>query len=256
MDYCTFYTDGSGGHDWCAPNGNSPHKFHTLAGIIMDPESDLKAKTKVNEILDRYIPEKTRETYLANKYELHFYEINAGKGIYRKIDRSIKKEIIYKTFELILKLKPIAIASTVNKKLEWSRWREKSFPPQHYVARSVIHKFSMHLNRRKKMGRIVHDDDKIQFKELLQKAMVEFRRNGIEIRGFNYQPRTDHLRNIINNVRFCPSYSSAGIQLADFVASAIWRKYERGDDEFYKMIEPLWEFDEEAGRTYKDSLIP
>jgi len=35
MDYCTLYVDGSGSHDWYRPHGNSPHKFHTLAGMIL-----------------------------------------------------------------------------------------------------------------------------------------------------------------------------------------------------------------------------
>lgn len=255
MDYCTFYTDGSGNYDWYPPNGHSPHKFHTLAGIILDPESDLKAKTSVDSILDHYIPKETRDMFPANKYELHFDEIKSGRSIYRKIDTSVRNEIIYKTFELILDLKPIAIASTVNKELEWNQWKQKSFPPQPYAMQSVIHKFSMHLNRRNRIGSVVYDEDKIQFNKLLQEQFLNFRRYGIEIRGFSYQPRTDRLPNILNNVNFCPSHLSAGIQLSDFIASAIWRNYERNDSEFYKMIDPLWEFDENAGKTYRDHVI-
>ena len=31
---------------------------------------------------------------------------------------------------------------------------------------------------------------------------------------------------------------SIGIQLADMVAGAVWRKFERGDDRWYKLVEP------------------
>ena len=98
-----------------------------------------------------------------------------------------------------------------------------------------------------------YDEDKIQFNLLLQKAIINFRKNGIEI---GPQPSSDKLKNILNNINFCPSHLSPGLQLADFAASAVWQKYERGNDEFYKIIEPLWEADQASQTTYRDSLIP
>ena len=37
---------------------------------------------------------------------------------------------------------------------------------------------------------------------------------------------------------FLPSDISVGIQLADMVAGAVWRKFEKNDDRCYKMLEP------------------
>ena len=87
MNYCTLYTDGSGSSDWFKPVGKSPHKFHTLAELIIDPESDLLAKDRVDKILDSYIPEETRIIRPNNEYELHFNAIKSARGIYRKIDK-------------------------------------------------------------------------------------------------------------------------------------------------------------------------
>ena len=252
MKYCTLYTDGSGGSDWFKPDGKSPHRFHTLAGLIIDPESDLLAKDQVDKILNFYIPEETRSIRPDSEYELHFNAIKSARGIYRKIDKKERDEIIYRTFEVIVKLKPIAIASTVDKVAERQKWGERAFHPQSYAMSSVVHKFSMHLNRLDKIGSVIYDEDKIQFNLLLQKAIISFRKNGIEI---GPQPSSDKLRNILNNVNFCPSHLSPGLQLADFAASAIWQKYERGNDEFYKLIEPLWENDQTSQVTYRDSLI-
>ncbi|MDE0526596.1 MAG: DUF3800 domain-containing protein [Thaumarchaeota archaeon] len=145
-----------------------------------------------------------------------------------------------------MELKPIAIASTVDKVAEWQNWGEKAIHPQSYAMRSVVHKFSMHLNRRNKIGRVIYDEDKIQFNLLLQEEIINFRKNGI---GIGFQSRPDKLEKILNNINFCPSHLSPGLQLADFVASAIWQKYEHGNDKFYELIEPLWE------HTYRDSLI-
>lgn len=252
MNYCTLYTDGSGGSDWFRPVGKSPHRFHTLAGLIIDPESDLLAKDRVDKILDSYIPEETRGIRPDNEYELHFNAIKSARGIYRKIDKKERDEMIYRTFETIVELKPIAIASTVDKVAERQKWGERAFHPQSYAMRSVVHKFSMHLNRLDKIGSVVYDEDKIQFNLLLQKAITNFRKNGIVI---GPQATLDKLKNILNNINFCPSHLSPGLQLADFAASAIWHKYERDNDEFYKLIEPLWEDDQTSQATHRDSLI-
>ncbi len=252
MSYCTLYTDGSGGSDWFKPAGNSPHKFHTLAGLIIDPKSDLLARDRVYAILNSYIPEETRNIRPDNEYELHYNAIKSARGIYRKIGKKERDEIIYKTFDAIVELKPIAIASTVDKVAEWQKRGENAILPQPYAMRSVVHKFSMHLNRLNKIGSVIYDEDKIQFNLLLQKAIISFRKNGI---GIGPQRRPDRLDNILNNINFCPSHLSPGLQLADFAASAVWQKHERGNDEFYKIIEPLWEDDQASQKTYRDSLI-
>jgi hypothetical protein len=44
--------------------------------------------------------------------------------------------------------------------------------------------------------------------------------------------------NLTESLFFQKSHMSIGIQLADMVAGAVWRKYERNDDRWYKLIEP------------------
>lgn len=44
--------------------------------------------------------------------------------------------------------------------------------------------------------------------------------------------------NLVESLFFLPSEISVGVQLADMVAGAVWRKYEKGDDSFYAMLEP------------------
>ena len=44
--------------------------------------------------------------------------------------------------------------------------------------------------------------------------------------------------NLVESLFLQPSNLSVGIQLADIVAGAIWRKFERNDDRWYRMIEP------------------
>ncbi len=48
---------------------------------------------------------------------------------------------------------------------------------------------------------------------------------------------TSKYPNFIETIFFAPSHMSVGLQLADLVSGSIWRKFERGDDRYYKLIE-------------------
>lgn len=48
---------------------------------------------------------------------------------------------------------------------------------------------------------------------------------------------TSDYKNLVESLFFVPSDTSVGIQLADMVAGAVWRKYEKGDDFCYRMLE-------------------
>jgi hypothetical protein len=45
---------------------------------------------------------------------------------------------------------------------------------------------------------------------------------------------------LVEGLFLAPSHMSVGIQLADMVAGAVWRKFERGDDTFFNAIEPAF----------------
>jgi len=190
-----------------------------------------------------------------SEYELHYVAIRSGSGIYRKIKKEVRNELIAKTFELIKELNPILIGSTVNKSEEKQKWGDTAFNPQIFAMRSVVNKFSMHLNRLNKIGSVVYDADKYNFDLMLRDEISQWRQHGINLQGMYYRPKPDNLPNILNNVNFCPSHLSTGLQLADFIASVIWRNYERSDNTWYNFIDPLWEFDSTAQRFYKDHVI-
>lgn len=45
-------------------------------------------------------------------------------------------------------------------------------------------------------------------------------------------------KNLIEGLFIAPSHMSVGIQLADLVAGAVWRYYEKGDEKWFSKIEP------------------
>jgi len=69
-----------------------------------------------------------------------------------------------------------------------------------------------------------HDDSsfRLQHEELLQ-------RTGDFVSSY---------ANLVESLFFTPSHLSTGIQLADMVAGAIWRKYEAGDGRWFDFVKP------------------
>lgn len=70
--------------------------------------------------------------------------------------------------------------------------------------------------------------DKSTYETTIQNLATDFRKIG---------HTWDILRNLAEVPLFIDSRASRLIQLADMVAYAIFRKYEQGDDQFYKIIE-------------------
>jgi len=50
---------------------------------------------------------------------------------------------------------------------------------------------------------------------------------------------TSNYANLIEGLFLAPSHYSVGIQFADLVAGAVYRKFDAEDERFYALIEPL-----------------
>jgi hypothetical protein len=80
--------------------------------------------------------------------------------------------------------------------------------------------------RQKQRGLLVFDKSAKETR--LQNLTKEFRRNGHS---------WGRLRNFVDVPFFVDSEATRAIQYADMVAYALWRKYEKNDPEFFKIIE-------------------
>ncbi|HXT83845.1 MAG TPA: DUF3800 domain-containing protein [Verrucomicrobiae bacterium] len=258
MDYCTLYLDASGDFGWPPPFGKSKNNWYVLAGIILTPEADLKAKNETLRILKKYISEDVRVSYTDSEYELHYTDIIFGNNIFSKLEEeSLRKSIADEVFKLILELKPILVGIAINK-LQMKRvYQNDADSPKFLAIRSVINKFSMYLKRRQKIGSIVYDAEEYRKDVELRNEMHGFRRHGIMRRGGGYQPMyEDKLENILNTINLSPSEMSPGLQLADFCARSIWQHHEHNKSDRYTEISSLWEYDERASRTYTETIFP
>jgi hypothetical protein len=106
----------------------------------------------------------------------------------------------------------------------------------HYTYKPISERFQYHLQDvskvvgRKETGIIVVDHRAADQDYRLRQAHERLTKtDGLF---------TANYRNLVESLFFLPSHISVGVQLADIVAGAVWRKFEKNDDSYYKMFEP------------------
>lgn len=245
MESYTLYLDESGDAGWPAPFGKSRTKWFVLAGVAFKAEDDLNAKLGVEGLLEKYVPKNIREENDDKYYEIHHHDILYGKNIFSHLDRSDRISLIYDVVDLILKNNPILFATVVNKVQHRYKYEDRAFNSKILAMQGTIGRFSMYLDRVNAIGSIVMDSEEYKKDNLIRNMVQKFRKEGVEIRGINYQPRkVNKLEKILNTVNFSPSEMSAGIQLADICSSAIWNHFERNMGEVYALIEKIFDQNE------------
>ncbi|ABK78180.1 hypothetical protein CENSYa_1560 [Cenarchaeum symbiosum A] len=230
--------DGSGDTGIPIPAGGSKHEWYVMAGLIIDPATNIKAKNRVCDILQRYIPEKVREDNKDSHYELHYTDIRFGSNIYSPLSLSDRNSMIDEVFELLLELKPILMAAAIHK----TRMHQLSDGNKNFntmTVRSLIDKFSAYTVHFDKIGSIVYDEEQYKKDAMMRKKMRLWRRHGLNPRNAGTQ--ADMLPNIINTISLSPSEMSSGLQLTDFCARAVWDYLQKKDDSRYKQIRHLFE---------------
>ncbi|MCH7647327.1 MAG: DUF3800 domain-containing protein [Thaumarchaeota archaeon] len=257
MDYCTLYMDSSGDQGWPNPFGRSETIWYTVGGIVLTPEQDLAIKTETTEILKKFIEDDMRSNFPSSYYELHYLDLMCGNNIYNKLEKIDRRKMADEVFALIKEIKPIVIATSINKLQMRKVYEDNAKHPKTLAVGSVISKFSMHLTRNNKIGTVVYDEEEYRNDVLMRRMVSSFRRVGTEIKGWNYLPRkTDKLTNVLNTINLCPSELSPGIQLADFIARSVWQHYEKQKNRRYEELNSLWDFDEKKQIYYRDSVVP
>ena len=170
--------------------------------------------------------------------EIHGSVIHSGRGWWRKmVQRQDRRVIIdegLKSVERLAHYQWRLFGVVVDKKalaLE---------DPVEYAFEQISSRFNLFLRRLyfrgdPQRGLIVLDKS-AQHETRLQSLASEFRTLG---------NRWGTMTNLVDVPFFVDSEATRGIQYADLVAYALWRKYERGDGEFFDII-AHW-FDSEGG---------
>jgi hypothetical protein len=222
-----------------------------LGGLALDPEKENLAQSRVADVVRRYLGEPPSPQV----YELRFSDLYARRGDYRTLTLAQAQAMEAEVVNLLLGLNPILFATVVDKDRHQARYGLRAYHPKEMALAGVVQRFDMDLARLQAYGSVVMDEEQVRKDARLREMIHRSRRTGLSFRGMSYQPSYDSIPTRINGtVNFSPSELSTGIQLADFCAGVVWRKYERGEDARFNRIEPL--FYRVGPRRYEPSVVP
>ena len=169
--------------------------------------------------------------------ELHGYPMWNGKSPWRKVPETERRGAIQEALRQIDGKHCRIIASVVNKKAIAPE------DPVRHTFQHVITRFDQFLARQyqhhadPQRGLLVCDKSQKEYS--IQAMAMEFKTEG---------RRKEKLHNMAEVPVFVNSKATRLIQLADLVAYALFRKYERNDDTLFKIIED--KFDAFGGTQY------
>jgi hypothetical protein len=211
------YLDESGG-----PNSWNAQRNFVLGGVAVH-EGQIYSITKdLNEIQEKYFPG------ISFPIELHVTPIRQGKGPYfKKMSKDAREELITDVFRVIKKQffpSLIAFATSIDASAVKN-------PTQvtHDCFEEVCQSFNLYLYHQyrkddPKKGLLVIDRGRE--KQYLQ-IFSEFK-SSEEVQKY--------LANIVDIPYFTACRETRMLQVADFVANAVWRYYEHGIDQEMNLI--------------------
>jgi len=220
------YADESGS------SSDANQQFFVLAGFCVFERQGYWIAQELDKIAARFDPADSANV------ELHGNPMNGGKGIFRRFSKEERAIAIEDALKIFL-------ASHSSNRLFASVIRKASVSPAdpvEFAFEQLSSRFDHYLGRLHKTGnsqRGVIIFDKSTYETTLQSLATDFRTIGHNwgiIRNFSEVPL------------FLDSKASRLIQLADLIAYAIFRNYERGDDRFFSIIKNR--FDSEGGITH------
>ena len=252
LQSCTLYLDSAGDPGWPPPFGKSKLQWYVVAGVALTPEADLHAYEETDKILKKYIPS---TEWHSPKFELCYHDLIRGKGIYSTLSHPQRLSMANEVFDLLLNLEPVLFATAINKLRLKQRYGANAYPPKSLSIRATIHRFAMFLKRKNMVGSVIMDEEEYRKDRKLQLMVRTFKRKGIIIRGWAYQPiYVEKIDRVLNTINFTPSVTTPGIQLADFCSRSVWQHFERGKSRRFHQLSPLW--DRSDSIIYEPSVFP
>ncbi len=208
---------------------DAKQQIFVLAGFCVFERQGFWIASELDKIAARFNPADPASV------ELHGNPMHSGKGIFRQFPKEERTLAIEDALKVFLASHPSnrLFASVVNKA------SVSPLDPVEYAFEQLASRFDHYLTRLHKSGntqRGVILFDKSTYETTLQALATDFRTIGHS---------WGVLRNLSEVPLFMDSKASRLIQLADLIAYAIFRHYERGDGDLFSIIQHR--FDAEGG---------
>lgn len=227
------YVDESGD-----PRGWSVQRNFVLAALAIHEGQVFGLSKQLDDIQKRYFPD--RSVPLG----FHATEVRGGRGVFRELRPDIRERLMSDIYQCIANARfptLIAFATVMDVSCVES-------PDQvlHDTFQDVCQRFNIFLRRqfdfgKKNKGLLIIDE---AHQERYRQLIADFRREGTDYQGF--------LANLIDIPYFARAHDTRMIQLADFCAYAVFRRYENQDSNYFQYILPR--FDRRAAHHPPDGL--
>ena len=222
------YIDGSG------TVGNPDDKHFVLAGLAVYERQMFHLMQHLDKVVGSF------GIGPSDDVELHGSPMYSGRGRWRGVPRARRYEMILEALDVLTTASGTVRAFGV----AVDKLARSPDDPVEYAFEEICNRFNAYLNRnfRKRGGRDIDKQkglvvmDKSRYEGTLQALATAFRFDGT---------RWGQLRNLAEVPLFLDSAASRLVQLADLIAFAVWRKYERDDSSFFDRI--VSRFDREGG---------
>ena len=208
---------------------NSSDRHFILAGIALFE----RQVHFLNELLEDIAKEIS--PHAPAEIEFHANPIQNGRGIWRSKDRHFRRQLIARGLSTVDRLRgKWALFGAVIEKAALPGEDVAEYAFEQIASRFDYFLQRMHQKNNTQRGLMILD--KTVMETRLQTIAREFKRDG---------HRWGKLKNFVDVPFFVDSKATRSVQYADLVAYALWRKYEKQDDEFFRIIESA--FDAEGG---------
>ena len=224
------YIDGSGSVS------NPDEKHFVLAGVAVFERTVFHAIKALDDMVDSFgLGQPSYEI------ELHGSPMLQGKrDPWKSVARARRKEMMLETLNVLTTAARNAKAFGI----VVDKQSMSPNDPVEYAFEEICNRFNLFLTRNfqsrggrdedKQKGLVVMDES--HYEQPLQALAREFRISGT---------RWGHLRNMAEVPLFVDSRASRLVQLADLLAFALWRRYEKSDSTFFDPI--VSKFDADGG---------
>ena len=204
-------------------------EYFVLAGFCLFERQGYWISSQLDQIAARFDPAEP------SSVELHGSPMFSGRGRWRSHLKVDRLQAIEDALQSFVQSHPSnrVFASVIKKSVASPR---DSVEVAFEQLASRFDKYLMRLHRNGDTQRGIIIFDKSTYETTIQSLAIDFRTVGYTwgvIRNFSEVPL------------FLDSKASRLIQLADLIAYAIFRYYEKDDNRFYSIIEP--KFDSEGG---------
>jgi hypothetical protein len=226
------YVDESG--DGGMNPGSSRHLV--LAGVAIHEGQWKKFTRSLDTIQESHLPQ------AGGPVEFHASEIRAGRSVFRGFSRTQRAGLmndVYRVISASTGNRLVLFGSVVDKAAFLSKYGSKVDPYEGAFERlcTMFNMFLQHLQARQRKvqrGIIVFDEARPSLCRQIRTLLAKFQAGG---------GRWTSMANLIETVFFFDSRTSRVMQLADFTAFALYRRYESEDAAYLNMIHHRFDHD-------------